>query len=113
MTTPISGNSPGGIGQHSSARPEAEARPKEAGNNAAAPGPQVAAEQRAEVSISRAAELLAQSQTRRSGGGVDSPEQAAQLAQQLKAQIQADPQGALASQAAAVGVDLMDLLKAS
>lgn len=113
MTTPISNNNPGGIANNKSARPE-ERDAKGRGGAPLAAERRVSGHQADAVTVSRAAEMLSQGAAAQRGQGViQSPEQAAQLAQQLKSRIQADPAGALAGQAQGLsGGSITALLKA-
>lgn len=113
MTTPISNNNPGGIANNKSARPEARDANGRGSVPVAADEGQVADRQADAVTVSRAAEMLSQGVAAQRGRGViQSPEQAAQLAQQLKPRIQADPAGALAAQAQGLSGSIMALLEA-
>ena len=111
MTTPISNNNPGSIANNQSAR-LGKREGKEPETPAAEQQEEVSGRSDGDVKLSRAAEILSQSQVQRGESAVQTPEQAAQLAQQLKNSIQADPAAALAGQTHGVSESILDLLKA-
>lgn len=63
------------------------------------------------VNVSRTGELLNHAYALPSQGTVNSPEQAGELAQQLKTQIASNPAQALEGLSSGVSKDLLDLLK--
>lgn len=112
MTTPISNNNPGSIANNKSAGPETRDGKGREGALVSAER-DVSGHQADAVTVSRAAEILSQGAVAQRGRGViQLPEQAAQLAQQLKTRIQADPAGALVAQAQGLSGGIMAVLEA-
>ncbi|ALP53004.1 hypothetical protein Tel_07450 [Candidatus Tenderia electrophaga] len=109
MTTPISNNNPGGVANKQAGRPEER---ESRGQAPAAQTQQVHGRQDDALTVSRAAEMLSQGSAPRAQGVIQSAEQAAHVAQQLKAHIQADPGAALAGQAQGLSSEMLELLKA-
>ncbi len=111
MATPISNNTSTLINNNQAARPGER---EKGGQATGQPDVESATGMPRDdaVILSRAAELLNQSQTERGQGKIESPDQAAELAQQLKAQIEANPNQAMMGQSTSISKDLMELLKA-
>ncbi len=110
MTTPISHNNPAVIANNRSARSE-ETAPQTHGQ-ATDQAEQISSTQNeVTVNVSHAAQVLNQSPA--DGQGViQTAEQAAAVATQLKELFQQNPANALAGQAGGVSSSIMDLLKA-
>lgn len=112
MTTPISNNHPGGIANNQTGR-SAEREGRGAGAAPLAETPAAPAARGDAVSVSRAAEILSRGAANNGQGPIQTPEQAAELVQLIKARVQADPAAALASQSPAMsGSGIIELLKA-
>ncbi len=111
MATPISNNNPAVIANNKSARPEERGSQTQAQMNG--PAEKASSNQNeVAVSVSRAAEVLNQASAERGQGNIQTAEQAAAVAGQLKELFQQNPANALASQAGGVSSDIIDLLKA-
>lgn len=111
MATPISNNNPVAIANNKTSR--SEERGSQAHGQTGEQADQVASAQNdVAVSVSRAAEVLNQAPTEHGQGNIQTAEQAAAVAGQLKELFQQNPANALAGQAGGVSSDIMDLLKA-
>ncbi len=109
MTAPITNHNPALIGNSKMQRPDTPAQG--GGQGPAAQEGNVSGGQEDGVTLSRAAQVLSQQPSERSQGVIQSADQAAQLAQGLRAQVDGNSDQALAAQANNISVDLMDLLK--
>ena len=111
MATPISSNNPAGIANNKASR--SEDRGSQAHGQPSGQAEQVAsAQNEVAVNVSRAAEVLNQAPVERGQGNIQTAEQAAAAAAQIKELFQQNPANALAGQAGGVSSDIMDLLKA-
>lgn len=111
MATPISNNNPAAIANNKASR--SEERGSQAHGQAGGQAEQVAsAQNEVAVNVSRAAEVLNQASAERGQGNIQTAEQAAAAAAQIKELFQQNPANALAGQAGGVSSDIMDLLKA-
>lgn len=111
MTTPISNNNPAVIANNRSARSE-ERAPQAQGQASAQAEHVTSAQNKVDVNVSQAAQVLNQTPAERGQGNIQSAEQAAAVAGQLKELFQQNPANALAGQAGSVSSGIMDLLKA-
>lgn len=110
MITPVSNNNPATTANNKAA--SSEGRGNQTAAKTVSQAEPVANKQNIdEVSVSRAAEVLSQATAERGQGTIQSPDQAAELVQQLKTLFQNNPAQALASQAGDVPASIMDLLK--
>jgi len=111
VTTPISNNNHTVIANNRSARSEERASPAQAQLGEQAEQVSLAQNEVA-VNVSHAAQVLNQSPVDRGQGNIQTAEQAAAVAGQLKELFQQNPANALAGQAGNVSSGIMNLLKA-